>query len=286
MFSASTSSTFYDQTTTSHTPSSSTGRSDPAASLQFLPSQYDLNQQTHLNHRSTFSQDTSGTISSSSGTTYSAQQQPSSSTASYDPSQKQKQKQKLSSGLLAAFGTSGYPGEPSLLAELGFNFVHIQQKTWTVLNPLKAVDPNIMAADSDFAGPMLFCLLFAMFLLLSGKVHFGYVYGTAMVGTVSQYVALNLMASVGKSIAFSRVASVLGYCMLPLVINSALAVVLSMDNAWGYLFAVVSIAWCTFRASAIFGAVLQLSEMRALIAYPLALFYGVFSIMTIFAEST
>lgn len=139
-------------------------------------------------------------------------------------------------------------------------------------------------ADSDLAGPILFCLLFGTFLLLSGKVHFGYIYGSALIGTVSQYIILNLMSSY-KSIDFTRVASVLGYCMLPLVLNSALGVVVNMDNALGYLFAALSIAWCTYSASAIFVVVLQLSDMRVLVAYPLALFYGVFSIMTIFAEN-
>lgn len=34
----------------------------------------------------------------------------------------------LRTGLLAAFGTEGYPGEPPLLEELGVNFHHIQTK--------------------------------------------------------------------------------------------------------------------------------------------------------------
>ena len=34
----------------------------------------------------------------------------------------------------------------------------------------------------------------------------------------------------------------------------------------------VAISWCTYSASAIFVAVLQLTEMRALVAYPVGLF--------------
>lgn len=99
--------------------------------------------------------------------------------------------------------------------------------------------------DSDLAGPILFCLLFGTFLLLvcngiffylrfinnhfkSGKIHFGYIYGAALIGTLSLYAILNLM-SLTKSIDFIRVASVLGYCLLPLVANSSLAVFLSME---------------------------------------------------------
>lgn len=242
--------------------------SNSTPGLQFLPSQFDP-------------RPSGNTASAYAAPTGSMNSSYNSGSSSYSYSS-DGQRERLSTGILAAFGTSGYPGEPPLLEELGFNFTHIKQKTLTVLNPFKTIDQNIMA-DSDLAGPILFCLLFGTFLLLSGKVHFGYIYGSALVGTLSQYAILNLMSSF-KSIDFSRVASVLGYCMLPLVLNSALGIVVNMDNALGYICAAFSIAWCTYSASAIFVTVLQLSDMRVLVAYPLALFYGVFSIMTIFAE--
>ncbi|KAA8906834.1 hypothetical protein TRICI_005073 [Trichomonascus ciferrii] len=190
-------------------------------------------------------------------------------------------RERLSQGILAAFGTSGYPGEPPLLEELGVNFSHIKMKTMTVLNPFRQIDQHIMD-DSDLAGPILFFLMFGTFLLLSGKVHFGYIYGIALVGTLSQYAILNLMAL--RSIDFTRTASVLGYCMLPLVATSALGVLVTMDNALGYMLSAFTIFWCTYSSSAIFVSYLQLSEMRVLVAYPLTLFYGIFSIMALFAE--
>ena len=55
----------------------------------------------------------------------------------------------LSTGWLAAFGTEGYPGEPALLEELGVNFGHIQQKTWTVLNPFGRIDTHLMDGMGD-----------------------------------------------------------------------------------------------------------------------------------------
>ncbi|KAL8800274.1 MAG: hypothetical protein Q9182_005298 [Xanthomendoza sp. 2 TL-2023] len=86
----------------------------------------------------------------------------------------------LRTGWLAAFGTEGYEGEPPLLEELGVNFGHIKGKTLTVLNPLAPISQHIMD-DSDLAGPILFFLLFGTFLLFSGKVHFGYIYGLALI---------------------------------------------------------------------------------------------------------
>lgn len=190
----------------------------------------------------------------------------------------------LSTGILAALGTSGYPGEPPLLEELGVNFGHIKTKTLTVLNPFRAISQHIMD-DSDLAGPILFCLLFGTFLLLSGKVHFGYIYGVALVGSVSLHWILKLMAS-DVAIDFTRTASVLGYCLLPLVVISGLGVVMKLDGTLGAILSLVSVTWCTWSSSAIFVSVLRLSDMRALVAYPLALFYGVFSIMSVFAETT
>ncbi|KAJ0385233.1 hypothetical protein COL922a_006741 [Colletotrichum nupharicola] len=98
----------------------------------------------------------------------------------------------LRTGWLAAFSTEGYDGEPPLLEELGVNFGHIQAKTLAVLNPFRRIDQHLMD-DSDLAGPILFFLLFGTFLLFSGKVHFGYIYGLALLGSTSLHVILSLM---------------------------------------------------------------------------------------------
>jgi hypothetical protein len=50
----------------------------------------------------------------------------------------------------------------------------------------------------------------------------------------------------------------------------------------GYLLSSLSIAWCTWAASGIFVAVLQMSEQRFLVAYPVGLFYGCFALLSIF----
>ena len=116
--------------------------------------------------------------------------------------------------------------EPPLLEELGVNFNHIKSKTLTVLNPIRNVDQHIMD-DTDLAGPIIFCLLFAVFLFLSGKPHFGYIYGFILLGTLSLHFILNLMSLSG--INFFRTASVLGYCLLPLVLTSAIGVLLPLE---------------------------------------------------------
>ncbi|KAM0789087.1 hypothetical protein ACM66B_003146 [Microbotryomycetes sp. NB124-2] len=159
-------------------------------------------------------------------------------------------------------------GEPPLLQELGVNFDHILQKSLAVLNPIKTIDSHIMD-DADLAGPLVFCSVFASFLLLSGKPQFSYIYGVALVGSASIYALLNLMSENG--IDAYRTASVLGYCLLPLVLLSMISVVASLDGTIGYIASSVSIVWCSYAASSIFSSVLHLSSQRLLVAYPVGL---------------
>ncbi|KAI9799641.1 MAG: hypothetical protein M1833_003956 [Piccolia ochrophora] len=208
----------------------------------------------------------------------------------------------LRTGWLAAFGTEGYDGEPALLEELGVNFGHIKVKTLTVLNPLARVDQHIMD-DSDLAGPILFFLLFGFFLLFSGKVHFGYIYGLALLGSTSLHFILSLMSPpistssdpsthsphahsqpLSSTLTFPRSASVLGYCLLPLVLTSLVGVVFPMDTALGYVLTSAAIVWCTYSSTAMFCAVGRMRGMRGLVAYPLGLFYVGFGIMGVFAS--
>ncbi|KAI9670437.1 MAG: hypothetical protein M1829_004760 [Trizodia sp. TS-e1964] len=210
--------------------------------------------------------------------------------------------QGLRTGWLAAFGTEGYEGEPPLLEELGVNFGHIKVKTLTVLNPLARVDQHIMD-DSDLAGPILFFLLFGTFLLFSGKIHFGYIYGLALLGSISLHVTFSLMspplsaaevasahdhmsgsAQFSSTLTFPRSASVLGYCLLPLVLTSLVGILIPMDTAVGYFLTSAAIVWCTYSSSGMFCAVGRMRGMRFLVAYPLALFYVCFGIISIFSS--
>ena len=117
-------------------------------------------------------------------------------------------------------------------AELDINPSHIIDKSLAVLNPLHKFSPNHardahMMDDTDLAGPLLFCFVFGMLLLLNGKSQFGYVYGVALMGVISIYLLLNLMSESG--IDGWRVTSVLGYCLLPLCLLSALDVFVRLE---------------------------------------------------------
>lgn len=189
----------------------------------------------------------------------------------------------LTPGLLAAFGTLGYAGEPPLLEELGINFGHIKDKTVAVLNPLKEVNPDIMT-DLDLAGPILFVLLFGTLLLLSGKVQFGYVYGVGVFGVVSLH-SLFKMMSTEVQIDLTHSTLIIGYCLLPLVLICGLGLGVSLDLTVGYVLSALAVVWCTYSASGLFVKALRMHNVRPLVAYPIGLFYTVFALMAIFVEN-
>ncbi|KAH8895460.1 Golgi integral membrane protein [Thozetella sp. PMI_491] len=198
----------------------------------------------------------------------------------------------LRTGWLAAFSAEGYENEPPLLEELGVDFSHMRARTMAVLNPFSRIEQLESAMnDSDLAGPLLFVVLFGTFLLCSGKVHFGYIYGLALVGSTLLHMILSLMTpeatrypgnEPSAGLTFTQSASVLGYCFLPLVLTSLLGVALPLDGTIGYILTSLAICWSTTRSSAIFCAVGKMRDMRVLVAYPVALFYVGFGIITIF----
>ena len=187
-------------------------------------------------------------------------------------------------------------------------------------------------SDSDLAGPILFFALFGAFLLLSGKLHFGYIYGLAAIGSLSLHLIFSLMsnplleemehypsgpgnphamspppsshqghmgsmqsggggghghdggAGNAATLTFLKSASVLGYCLLPLVLTSLVGIVVPMDTMVGYCLTLAAVSWCTYSSSGMFCAVGRMKSMRPLVAYPLMLFYVGFGIMGIFSS--
>ncbi|XP_015524308.1 protein YIPF5 [Neodiprion pinetum] len=187
-----------------------------------------------------------------------------------------------------AKGTPGFDeeDEPPLLEELGIDPDRIIQKTLAVLNPFhrrgQTDDANYLLQDSDLAGPVAFCLVLAAFLLLAGsKAHFGYVYGLAVTSCLMMYVLQSLMSSTGN-ITLSSVASVLGYCILPVVGLAGLSIFTTLRGPIGMGLAAFAVTWATLSASRLFAAMSCEEKQRPLIAYPCILLYGVFTLIVIF----
>lgn len=113
------------------------------------------------------------------------------------------------------------------------------------------------------------------------------IYGLALVGSVLLHGVLSLMAppltaadvanaqSAGhapgsshfsSSLSMARSCSILGYCLLPLVVTSLFGIALPMDTLLGYLLTSAAIAWCTWSSSAMFCAVGRMTHQRGLVA--------------------
>eukprot|EP00516_Mucochytrium_quahogii_P000868 CAMPEP_0203745318 /NCGR_PEP_ID=MMETSP0098-20131031/1093_1 /ASSEMBLY_ACC=CAM_ASM_000208 /TAXON_ID=96639 /ORGANISM=" , Strain NY0313808BC1" /LENGTH=292 /DNA_ID=CAMNT_0050633059 /DNA_START=352 /DNA_END=1227 /DNA_ORIENTATION=- len=172
-------------------------------------------------------------------------------------------------------GSIGFDEEPPLLQELGINFDHIRTKTIAVLIPTKSINEEILE-DTDMAGPLVFAIVQGFCLLFSRKLFFGYVFGFGVSGGMWLYMVINLMDHTGHSIDIYRVFSVLGYCLLPIVMLSAVTILfdLSMHPWLGTPLTFIAIIWCTHTATRFFEIATHMREQRYLIAYPVFLVYA------------
>jgi uncharacterized membrane protein len=169
--------------------------------------------------------------------------------------------------------------DPPLLEELGINPTHIKQKAISVLLG-KHVEAQALE-DPDMAGPMVIVMLFGMLLLMAGKAHFGYIYGFGVLGCTGIYCVVNLMSQ-DKQIDLYHTVSILGYAFLPVVLLSILGVFYALNSKLGGLIGLSCVLWSTLMAAKFFETVLDMKNQRWLVAYPLALLYSVFALITIF----
>ncbi|BHF66439.1 Protein yipf5 [Sparganum proliferum] len=151
--------------------------------------------------------------------------------------------------------------------------------TLNVLNPLRECPIEVLQ-DTDLAGPLVFCLIFGGTLLLGGKVHFNYIYGFGVLSCLGMYLLLTMMTVDG--VAPTCVASVLGYCLLPMCFLSTLGIVFSLKSLLGIVLIVFIVLWCAMSSSKLFVRALNMQQQQFLVGYPCALVYAVFALLTVF----
>uniref|UniRef100_A0A7S4I628 Protein YIPF n=1 Tax=Vannella robusta TaxID=1487602 RepID=A0A7S4I628_9EUKA len=176
--------------------------------------------------------------------------------------------------------TGRFEDESPLLEELGISFSNITQRTVLVLNPIQKEATLDVIQDVDLTGPVIFCLVFGVFLLMAGKVHFGYIYGMGVIACCAMWMLLNLMSRTG--IDMGRTASILGYCLLPIVLLAGLGIVFPLNNTIGYIITFGVVLWCSKAASLMFITALQLRDQTILIMYPAGLIYACFALLALF----
>lgn len=183
------------------------------------------------------------------------------------------------------YNPSEFLDEPPLLEELGINIPHIIAKSRAVILPVsrKTKEDQHLMDDDDLAGPLFFGLLLGGELLLSAKIHFGYIYGFGMFAWLAMSLILNLLSPPDAPISIWTVMSILGYSLLPVNALAAINIFIRMKNMKlvGFTLASIIIIWCTLSSTRLFEK-LGLRDQRYLIAYPAMLVYSAFVILTIF----
>lgn len=204
----------------------------------------------------------------------------------FDPNAAAAKKAVESSAMAPAY-EEDYENEPPLLEELGVNFPHIYSKSKAVIFPFgshaKSLESGLIEQDADLAGPLAFALGLGGELLLAGKMQFGYVYGFGLSGCLAMTLLLNLLNPNG-AVSMWTVVSILGYALLPVNLLAAINALVRIHRLgrWGMIFSVLTIAWSTTASARLFERGCNMREQRFLVAYPAALLYSAFVMITIF----
>jgi hypothetical protein len=189
------------------------------------------------------------------------------------------------------YSDDDFANEPPLLEELGIHPEHIFTKVKAVVLPFSRVwgnsamlDPSVIVEDADLAGPAVFGLALGGELLLTGKIHFGYIYGFFLSGCLAMTLLINLL-SPKQSVSFWVVTSILGYSLIP--VNVLAAVKILLVNLFhlstlGQILGAGVVCWSTYSSTRLLEKGCDLRDQRYLLAYPLAMVYTAFVLITIF----
>ncbi|XP_021908415.1 protein YIPF5 homolog [Carica papaya] len=182
----------------------------------------------------------------------------------------------------SSLGPASFEDEEPLLDELGIHPDQIWRKTKSILNPFR-VNPNVHK-DSDLSGPIFLYLALCLFQLLAGKIQFGVILGWIVVSSIFLYVVFNMLAGRNGNLDLHTCTSVIGYCMLPVVILSAVSLFVSQGSGVArFLMAGAFVVWATRACTNLMVALADGGEEhRGLIAYACFLIYTLFSLLVIF----
>jgi hypothetical protein len=129
----------------------------------------------------------------------------------------------------------------------------------------------------------LIALCFGMLLLLSGKVHFGDIYAIFVLGNILLFFLFNFMSQI-ETISLYNIMSTMGYSMIPMLILGFMGIFITMKGPLGIILSLVVAGWSSYAASNFIEGIMKQTESnrKALLIYPLFLFYVCFAMIIIF----
>jgi hypothetical protein len=184
-----------------------------------------------------------------------------------------------------------------LLEELGIDLPAILHRIKAILTfRYSSAD----ATSLDLGGPIIFMSIFAVCHLLVGKLHFGYILGWMVMGSVLLWFILSSIAAGGSEEGYERYGdgqgddghrldlysccSIVGYSLLPLVLHAGLSLLFPRRSMATYIVAVMAVGWATAAAAQLFMMRGQegLKGKKLVVAYPCALMYTAFALLTLY----
>lgn len=81
---------------------------------------------------------------------------------------------------------------------------------------------------------------------------------------------------------FYKTISILGYSLVPFCILATASIFFDLHSIIGNTFSFLMIVWSTVTATRLFEHGLEMEDKKYLMAYPIALFYFVFTLLTVF----
>lgn len=178
-------------------------------------------------------------------------------------------------------GATTFEAEEPLLNELGIHPDQIRRKTLSILNPVRVnAHPH---TDSDLSGPVLYYVAFSLFQLLAGKIQFGVILGWIVVSSMFLYVVFNMLAGRTGNLDLHRCTSIVGYCILPVAVFSAVSLCLPAGGVVSFIMAGFFVLWSTrVCTSLLVQSCPDCEEHGGLIAYACFLIYTLFAMLVIF----
>lgn len=138
----------------------------------------------------------------------------------------------------------------------------------------------------DLGGPLIFLVALGFAHLLVGKLHFGYILGWTVVGSILLWFVLTSMVGPDPDVKNMDVYSctcTIGYAMLPLVFHAALALLLPRRSTITTVGGGIATVWAALIASTLFSRKsVTLEGQRPLIMYPCILLYTAFALLTLY----
>lgn len=119
-----------------------------------------------------------------------------------------------------------------------------------------------------------------------GKLHFGYILGWTVMGSVLIWFILSSMAGQdveGRSLDVYSCCCLLGYSLLPLVLHALASLLLPRRSVVAMVLAVLAVMWSSHTAGKLF--VHRTAALRGqlpIVIYPCVLMYAAFALLTLY----